>query len=137
MGFIPLREQMMKTDDEGGGKVNSLKIALLSLLLLLMIALLLGLPAAWARSVDTADCIPCGVRGHSAPAQDVAQILTVLGTQTEDGKLMDRTKEKLATLNKDDLRLIASLCERIPQDGRPNAKSDFAFLLAAAMVVLS
>lgn len=114
-----------------------IKSALVALLLILMIALLLGLPAAWARSgEDAAGGLPRGVRGRTGTAQDMAQILSVLGSQVEEGTLMDRTKEKLETLRNDDLRLIASLCERIPHNGE-NARADLAFLLAAALVVFS
>jgi hypothetical protein len=77
-----------------------------------------------------------GVRGHSAPSPDMIKILSVLEKRVEDGKLMEKAKEKLATLNGEELGLIASLCERIEARGH-DAGADIAFLMAAMLVVLS
>lgn len=77
-----------------------------------------------------------GARGHSAPSPDMVRILSVLEKRVEDGKLMEKAKEKLATMNGEDLRLIASLCERIEARGH-DAGADIAFLMAAMLVVLS
>jgi hypothetical protein len=79
-----------------------------------------------------------GVRGHSAPqSPDMIKILAALETKVQGRhRLLEKAEEKLAGLSGKDLKLIASLCDRIPVDGR-SAESDIAFLLATALIILS
>ncbi len=66
----------------------------------------------------------------------MAKILPVLESKISDQKLLEKAKEKLAAMGDAEIRLIASLCERISGDrGTPDA--DIAFLLVTALIVLS
>src|SRR5512139_325279 len=65
------------------------------------------------------------VIGFSA---DLSNILSVFENRIEDQKLLERTKDKLLTLDQRQLRLIASLSERVAKEGN-TAGSDIAFLL--------
>jgi hypothetical protein len=113
-------------------------ISATAVLIVLMIALCLDAPTASARPAQEAvvNKLPYGVRGLSAPSPDMMKVLSVLDVRVEDGNLREKAKEKLATLNGEDLRLIASLCERIAARGH-DAGAGIAFLMAAMLVVLS
>ena len=65
-----------------------------------------------------------------------ATILSVLETRIEDPRLLAKTKDKLSSLHGRELRLIASLCDRIAADDQ-TAGADIAFSLVAALIVLS
>lgn len=118
-----------------------IKPAMTVLIILMYTVGLGGLPAS-ARPVQNQDAVAKklynGIRGDSAPlSQDMIKILAALETRVGDRqRLLEKTEEKLARLSEKDLRLIASLCERIPADGH-SAESDIAFLLATALVILS
>ncbi len=77
-----------------------------------------------------------GIRGHSAPSPEIVNILSVLEERTNDERLIEKAKQKLATMNERDLRLMASLCDRIWVGG-DDAGADIAFLMTAMLVVLS
>ncbi len=64
------------------------------------------------------------------------KILSVLAIRSSDGKVLGKAAEKLSAMNDRDLRLIASLCDRITAD-RGTAGADIAFSLITAMIVLS
>jgi hypothetical protein len=66
---------------------------------------------------------------------DVSRILWVLETRIEDERLLERTMDKLWTLDHKQIRLIASLSDRVAEEGnRPG--SDIAFLLMTALIAL-
>jgi len=65
-----------------------------------------------------------------------AKILSVLETRTADEKVIEKAAEKLRTLDGRELRLMASLCDRIEESGG-TAGADIAFSLMTAMIVLS
>ena len=66
---------------------------------------------------------------------DVSKILSVFENRIEDRQLLERTKDKLLTLDQRQLRLIASLSERVAKEGN-TAGSDIAFLLMTALITL-
>jgi hypothetical protein len=72
------------------------------------------------------------VMGFSA---DVSKILSVFENRIEDQPLLERTKDKLLALDQRQLRLIASLSERVAKGGN-TAGSDIAFLLMTALITL-
>ena len=72
------------------------------------------------------------VMGFSA---DVSKILSVFENRIEDQQLLERTKDRLLALEKRQLRLIASLSERVAKEGN-TAGSDIAFLLMTALITL-
>jgi hypothetical protein len=66
----------------------------------------------------------------------VSKIVSVLAIRSPGAKVLDKAAEKLSAMNNRDLRLIASLCDRISADGG-TAGADIAFSLITAMIVLS
>jgi hypothetical protein len=66
---------------------------------------------------------------------DVSKILLVLENRLEDQQLLERTRDKLLTLDDRQIRLIASLSDRIAKEGNTTG-SDIAFLLMTALITL-
>jgi hypothetical protein len=66
---------------------------------------------------------------------DVSKILSVFENRIEDQQLLERAKDKLLALDQRQLRLIASLSERVAKEGN-TAGSDIAFLLMTALITL-
>jgi hypothetical protein len=66
---------------------------------------------------------------------DVLKILSVLENKIEDLQLLGKTKEKLLSLSDRETRLIASLADRVTQEGNTTG-SDIAFLLMTALITL-
>jgi hypothetical protein len=78
---------------------------------------------------------------HSGSAEiiglgTISKILSVLEIRSSDQKIIDKAAEKLSAMNKRDIQLISSLCDRISADGG-TAGADIAFSLITAMIVLS
>ncbi|HXX56430.1 MAG TPA: hypothetical protein VEI96_00350 [Thermodesulfovibrionales bacterium] len=101
--------------------------------------ILLSAVYSWGSST-TAEGVPRqGTDLHSKELKKdsaMAKILPVLESRVGDQKLLERAKDKLALMDEAEIRLIASLCERISLDrGTPDA--DIAFLLVTALIVLS
>ena len=74
-------------------------------------------------------------RSLSHLRSDVLKILSVLENKIEDQQLLGKTKEKLLSLSDRETRLIASLADRVTQEGN-TAGSDIAFLLMTALITL-
>ena len=72
------------------------------------------------------------VTGSSA---DVSRILSVLENRIGDRQLLERTKGKLLTLDHGQIRLIASLSDRVLKDGNTTG-SEIAFLLMTVLITL-
>jgi len=66
---------------------------------------------------------------------DVSKILLVLEDRIEDQQLLEKTKDKLLTLDQRQIRLIASLSDRVAKEGNTTG-SDIAFLLMTALITL-
>jgi hypothetical protein len=66
---------------------------------------------------------------------DVSKILWVFENRVEDQQLLERAKDKLLTLDQRQLRLIASLSDRVAMEGNTTG-SDIAFLLMTALITL-
>jgi hypothetical protein len=66
---------------------------------------------------------------------DVSKILSVFENRIEDRQLLEKTRDKLLALDQRQLRLIASLSERVAKEGN-TAGSDIAFLLMTALITL-
>ena len=64
------------------------------------------------------------------------KILPVLEDKIGDRKLLEKSKEKIFTMNSRELHLVAALCEKISDEGQ-TVSSDIAFLLVTALIVLS
>jgi hypothetical protein len=67
---------------------------------------------------------------------DLRKVLLVVEHRTKDEKVLEKMRDKLATLGDRELHLAASLCERIARDD-DNAGADFAFSIVMALIVLS
>ncbi len=67
---------------------------------------------------------------------DVARIVRVLKRRIGSHRLPEQAKEKLDRMSEKDLRLVASLCDRLAA-AHDSAGTDLALLLAAALIVLS
>jgi hypothetical protein len=76
-----------------------------------------------------------GARYMLSLSADVSQILSVLENRIEDQQLLERTKDKLLTLDERQIRLIASLSDRVAKEGNTTG-SDIAFLLMTALITL-
>jgi hypothetical protein len=66
---------------------------------------------------------------------ETAKILSALGHRVRDRVILRKTAHKLATLNDGQIRLIASLSERIAGGG--GLAADVALLLLTALLILS
>jgi len=66
---------------------------------------------------------------------DVLRILAVLENKIEDQQLLEKTKEKLFTLNDGQTRLIASLSDRVAKEGNTMGAS-ISFLLMTVLITL-
>lgn len=67
---------------------------------------------------------------------ELRKVLSVVAHRTKDGKVLEKMREKLSAMSDRELRLAASLCERIARDDE-SAGSDIAFSIVMALVVLS
>jgi len=74
--------------------------------------------------------------GEIISLEAISKILSVLEIRSSDRNILDKVAEKLSAMNKRDIQLIASLCDRISADGGA-AGADIAFSLITAMIILS
>jgi hypothetical protein len=89
--------------------------------------------------------LPAGLSAPSAHALaidatrnqvNVARIVSVLERRIGSHRLPEQAKEKLDRMSEKDIRLVASLCDRVAA-AHDNAGTDLALLLAAVLIVLS
>jgi hypothetical protein len=66
---------------------------------------------------------------------DMSKILLVFENRIDDQQLLERTRDKLLTLDDRQIRLIASLSDRIATEGNTTG-SAVAFLLMTALITL-
>jgi hypothetical protein len=76
-----------------------------------------------------------GARYVLSYSADVSKILWVLENKIEDRRLLERTKDKLLTLDDRQIQLIASLSDSVTEEGNTTG-SDLAFLLMTALIAL-
>ena len=67
---------------------------------------------------------------------DMHRILPVLEDKIENRNLLEKSKEKIYTMDRRELHLVAALCDKISDEGQ-TVSSDIAFLLVTALIVLS
>jgi len=67
---------------------------------------------------------------------EMLKILPVLEDKIGNRKLLEKSKEKIYSMNGPELHLVAALCEKISDEGQ-TVSSDIAFLLVSALIVLS
>ncbi len=95
---------------------------------------LIFLPTATLAKTARPDSDP-GVPYRLSFSADVSQILSVLESRMENRQLLERTKDKLLTLDHRQIRLIASLSDRVTKEGNTTG-SEIAFLLMTALITL-
>ncbi len=95
---------------------------------------LIFLPAAAIAKTAKPD-FQIGASYRSIYSADVSQILSVLESRMEDRRLLERTKDKLLTLDDGQIRLIASLSHRVMRE-EGTTGSEIAFLLMTALITL-
>lgn len=106
-----------------------------------LLALLWSSPVVLADSSNALAAVT-GTGPQSASARavnrraDLGTILSVLEWKMGSDPLPGKVREKLSTLSDGQIRLIASLSERMAVGGQ-TASADVAFLLVAALIVLS
>jgi hypothetical protein len=66
------------------------------------------------------------------PEPDLDKIIAILEGRIRNHQLPEKARNKLAAMNGEELRLVAMLCDRMAGAG-----ADVAFLLAAALIVLT
>ena len=95
---------------------------------------LIFLPTASIAKTGKPDSDP-GATYRLSFSADVSQILSVLENRTEDQQLLEKTKDKLLTLDHRQIRLIASLSDRVMKEGNTTG-SEIAFLLMTVLITL-
>ena len=88
-----------------------------------------------------------GLSGHAASLPpraeqavyhraELRKVLSVFEHRTKNEKVREKMRDKLSAMSDRQLRLAASLCERIAHDD-DSARSDIAFSIVTALIVLS
>ena len=67
---------------------------------------------------------------------EAGRILAVLDDRIKDPEILAKAKEKLQTMPADEIRLVASLCDRVSA-AKEAPRADIAFSLVTALIVLS
>jgi hypothetical protein len=70
------------------------------------------------------------------PSSETFKILSFMEKRVTDRKLIQKIRDKLPTLGKDRLRMLAFLSDEVAVDDR-SAKTDIAFLIATTVIIFS
>jgi hypothetical protein len=73
---------------------------------------------------------------HERADRDLSRIIGILESRIKNHQLPEKAKNKLATMDDKEIRLVASLCGRITGKG-DTAGADLALMLVTALIVLS
>jgi hypothetical protein len=103
--------------------------------LLVMSLALAGVSPAAGRYGTTARTLPRAGQEFDHRAA-LRKVLLVVEHRTKDEKVLEKMRDKLTAMSDRELRLAASLCERIARDD-DSAGADFAFSIVMALIVLS
>ncbi len=116
--------------------LTAAKTILTVLLVVLLFAMAVeGVPASLHRGVAS-------IPAHSAVSQaaaerpDVERIVSVLEQKMGSHRFPGQAREKLEAMPDQDLRLVASLCDRLAV-AHDRAGTDLALLVAAVLIILS
>lgn len=69
-------------------------------------------------------------------AERLNGIVEILESRIKNHQLPEKAKNKLVAMNDEEIRLVASLCDRMAGEGN-TAGADLALMLVTAMIVLS
>ena len=103
------------------------------IIFLFLVIFILSKSIAWGGPINSRPGHPHGVMSREA---NVLKILSFLENKISDQESLQKAKDKLVTLNERQTRLIASLSDRIADQGNTTG-GDIAFLLMMALIVLS
>lgn len=103
------------------------------IILLCLVILISGKSIAFGGTTDFHSGHSYNVTNREA---NVLKILSFLEIKISDQKLLEKAKDKLITLNERQTKLIASLSDRVANQGNTTG-ADIAFLLMMALIVLS
>ncbi len=110
------------------------KTVLIMLLLILLCALAIESISASTLRLAGLDQRPMMQATPAHP--DVGKIVNVLEQKIGRDRLPEQAREKLENMPEQDLRLVASLCDRIAA-AHDRAGTDIALFLAAVLIILS
>ncbi len=110
------------------------KTILVMLLLILLCALAVENVSASMLRKESAAQRPVIQATPAHP--DVMRIMSVLEQKIGHDRLPEQAREKLENMPEQDLRLVASLCDRIAA-AHDRAGTDIALFLAAVLIILS
>jgi len=71
-----------------------------------------------------------------AKERDLNRIMSVLESRIRNHQLPAKVRNKLASMNDEEIRLLTSLCDRVSKTGETTG-SDLAVMLVTALIVLS
>ncbi len=121
-------------------RARGIMIVLITLVAILLSAVTVeGLFAASNPGLSPAAAAEPGRLLHTreaAAGRDIDRVVSVLEGRIGGRPLPERAKERLASMDSRDFRLIVKLCDRI-EGGGSSAGTDVALLLTAALIVLS
>ncbi len=114
-----------------------IKTVFIMLLIILSCTLFVeGVPAARLPLKESTPSAHAPVVEATRNNVDVARIVSILEGRIGSHRLPEQAKEKLGRMPEKDLRLVASLCNRLAY-AHDRAGTDIALLLAAVLIVLS
>ncbi len=116
-------------------------VKLMNSLLALVFTALLGITIVAGPSMASTQgsTVPLSRPARDIPSskeRDLSRIVSVLESRVGNRQLPAKVRNKLAAMDDKEIRLLASLCDRVSQSGE-TAGSDLALMLAAALIVLS
>jgi hypothetical protein len=80
--------------------------------------------------------LPPGAEQAVNHRAELRKVLSVVEHRTKNEKVREKMRDKLSAMSDRQLRLAASLCERIARDD-DSARSNIAFSIVTALIVLS
>jgi len=116
----------------------TLSIILAFLLCLSVVGEAYGIPQKHRQSGKERQVTKQNLSIHDSRLMKVeaSKIMSILQRRIVDPKVLKKTRDKLLTLPVGEVRLLSSLCDRIPGNER-TAKSNVLFSLVTTLIVLS
>ncbi len=117
--------------------LTAAKAILTGVLVVLLFAMAVeGVPASMHRGIVASMPAHRAVSQTVAERPNVERIINVLEQKMGSHRLPEQAREKLETMPDQDLRLVASLCDRLAV-AHDRAGTDLALLVAAVLIILS
>lgn len=116
--------------------INYLLATLLTMLLCVVVLVGLSAASPQERAGSGSSDLQMMPLSHARSEQDLERIVSVIERKIGSRRMPEEAKEKLSVMERQDLRLIASLCDRIALSN-DRAGTDIALLLVASLIVLT